>query len=758
MSYRYRIGMPLLVSSLLLSTNAVTAATQDRNTLSSPTGSFSIVLLPDTQNYAEKASYDVYNHQTQWIVDHAYDRNIQYVLHLGDMTQHDTQEQWQVVDQAHTILDQAGIGYTALSGNHDLYPSDDIHARESYFTRYFGPDRFAEKPGFGGSFSDSGENTYHFLEAGGLQFLLVNLEFLPRKDVVTWANQVISDHPRHRVIVSTHAYQDYNGEHLTGWANRYNTAGREGVDLWEELVARHSNIFMTVSGHIHGTSYRQRTGNGGNVVHEILTDFQSEPVMGDGTALGNGWLRLLTFHPTDNRIEVETLSVEDGNPRIFPGGNAQFFDDYNKIAAPSDQQHNRMDYVIDFDMTVVPEYRYTPGDTLYKDRHPHRTLRGDHRAPSVAAAANGITITAWEEDRDGDGYSQVFVRGFDEDGNALFPELAVSPWDSVPQRSPTVATDDEGNFVVAWVMDADGDGHGRIHYRVFRADGSPGFPALLPGILASGDSGRGHGRWKPGDYWNWLDGQQRRPAVGMNDKGRFTIAWEQKGDGIHVQSFLRNGLPRFTQRNVNSTPGRHQRPSLAMSNDGHFTVAWEHDTDGDGQSKIAVRGFTDRGREHFPETTVNQVVSGTQEKPVLAMDHRGRFVVAWQDDKDGNGYYQILARGFLSDGQEWLPEFTANSKASGQQLAPALAMGPEGNFTVLWEDDNDGNGYFQIYARTFRADGSEKTSDFTVNSDATGQQFEPVAAMAGNDRIVTAWEDDMDQDGEFGILQRNFDF
>ncbi len=58
----------------------------------------------------------------------------------------------------------------------------------------------------------------------------------------------------------------------------------------------------------------------------------------------------------------------------------------------------------------------------------------------------------------------------------------------------------------------------------------------------------------------------------------------------------------------------------------------------------------------------------------------------------------------------------------------------------------------------FSTDGSEKTSDFTVNSDATGQQFKPAVAMAGNDRIVTAWEDDMDQDGAFGILQRNFDF
>ena len=74
---------------------------------------------------------------------------------------------------------------------------------------------------------------------------------------------------------------------------------------------------MSVSGHVQGVSYRQRTGNNGNVVHEILNDFQNEPVLGNGHALGNGWLRILTFDPTQNQIRVESLTVEDGNCAIF---------------------------------------------------------------------------------------------------------------------------------------------------------------------------------------------------------------------------------------------------------------------------------------------------------------------------------------------------------------------------------------------------------------------------------------------------------
>jgi hypothetical protein len=108
----------------------------------------------------------------------------------------------------------------------------------------------------------------------------------------------------------------FDGDHTRACANDCNLEGREGIDLWEELLQRHSNIFLVVSGHVQGVSYRQRTGNNGNLVHEILTDFQNEPVRGTGTALGNGWLRVLTFDPALNRIGQDDID-ENGDFHIF---------------------------------------------------------------------------------------------------------------------------------------------------------------------------------------------------------------------------------------------------------------------------------------------------------------------------------------------------------------------------------------------------------------------------------------------------------
>lgn len=57
-----------------------------------------------------------------------------------------------------------------------------------------------------------------------------------------------------------------------------------------------------LSGHIHGTSRRTDLGAGGRLVNQILSNYQHE-ING-----GNGYLRILKFRPSLNRIEVSTYS------------------------------------------------------------------------------------------------------------------------------------------------------------------------------------------------------------------------------------------------------------------------------------------------------------------------------------------------------------------------------------------------------------------------------------------------------------------
>jgi hypothetical protein len=67
-------------------------------------GSFTVVALPDTQGYSMRVP-ETYIAQTKWIVEQKKRRNIANVLHLGDITNNNTHDQWQNAVAAMKLLD-----------------------------------------------------------------------------------------------------------------------------------------------------------------------------------------------------------------------------------------------------------------------------------------------------------------------------------------------------------------------------------------------------------------------------------------------------------------------------------------------------------------------------------------------------------------------------------------------------------------------------------------------------------------------------
>ena len=191
---------------------------------------------------------------------------------------------------------------------------------------------------------------------------------------------------------------------------------------------------------------------------------------------------------------------------------------------------------------------------------------------------------------------------------------------------------------------------------------------------------------------------------------------------IFARGFDPDGSERFPDMTVNTAgSGQQLWPDIAVADGGGFVVVWEDDQDKNGFYQIFARGFKPDGTESFTVMTVNTAGSGQQLLPAVAIDNEGGFVVVWEDDKDKNGYYQIFARGFHADGSERFPDMTVNTAGSGQQLWPEVAMAADGSFFVVWQDDKDKNGYYQIFARGFNANGSQRFADITVNKDASGQ-------------------------------------
>jgi len=259
--------------------------------------SFTVVLLPDTQNYAEKFP-QTYVAQTMWIRQQLRQDNIKFAIHLGDIVQNPTQKpEWENANRAMQIIDGV-VPYSMVPGNHDMV----VESRDStLYNQFFSPARFVDRKWYGGHMGQTNDNNYCFFEANGMKFMVLSLEFAPRDAALEWAADVVRRHPAHRVIVATHCYMCLNGRD-TDCAVANKIVGNCGEQMWQKLIRKHSNIFMVVSGHVLGIGLQISINDAGGQVIEMLTDYQGLPNGGDG------WLRSLRFVPRENKIHVTTYS------------------------------------------------------------------------------------------------------------------------------------------------------------------------------------------------------------------------------------------------------------------------------------------------------------------------------------------------------------------------------------------------------------------------------------------------------------------
>lgn len=78
-----------------------------------------------------------------WIAANQEALNLEYVIHTGDIVNiWDDFDQWEVADKAMKVLDDAGIPYGVLAGNHDVDQKDNNYT--NYYT-YFGDQRFEDR-------------------------------------------------------------------------------------------------------------------------------------------------------------------------------------------------------------------------------------------------------------------------------------------------------------------------------------------------------------------------------------------------------------------------------------------------------------------------------------------------------------------------------------------------------------------------------------------------------------------------------------
>ncbi len=108
--------------------------------------------------------------------------------------------------------------------------------------------------------------------------MILCMDYLPSKDVLEWANEVVKSHPNHNVILTTHAFLTAAGERLTKQTGFVKGAASDYPDdgIWTELVEKNNNIQMVLSGHISAKDIvrHKYTRKDGSKVETMLIDPQ----------------------------------------------------------------------------------------------------------------------------------------------------------------------------------------------------------------------------------------------------------------------------------------------------------------------------------------------------------------------------------------------------------------------------------------------------------------------------------------------------
>nr|WP_246287020.1 lamin tail domain-containing protein [Schumannella luteola] len=300
--------------------------------------------VTDTQ-YLSDAYPEVYAEELSWIADNAASRKIAFATHTGDLVQN-----WVDPDQSDVraraefarassiqgILDRAGVPNSVLPGNHDSKRGIDY----TLFDEFFGPDRYAAQPWYGGSIAP-GDNAanYSLISAGGADFLMLSLPYAYGEREIDWAERVVAAHPDRNVVVSTHEHLSPKLRDAPAQRSSSSRWVSRADELWDRVVAPNRNVIAVLSGHFHGIGQITTEDAGGLPGHdvvELLADYQEFRTHTGQRA--TGFQRLLQLDLASGTIAVDTFSTQLKATASYPYDYEQFLADNGSDASPSNDR------------------------------------------------------------------------------------------------------------------------------------------------------------------------------------------------------------------------------------------------------------------------------------------------------------------------------------------------------------------------------------------------------------------------------------
>jgi len=314
------------------------------------------------------------------------------------------------------------------------------------------------------------------------------------------------------------------------------------------------------------------------------------------------------------------------------------------------------------------------------------TTEGNQEEADVAMNDSGEFVVVWE----GPGVSEeeIFGRRYDANGSACSGEFQVNTYTDGRQLCPSVAMNNDGNFVVVWESE--------------NVAGQPVKRSICGRLYDSNGESLG-------SEFNVTDvcdiSRWRFADAAMREDGEFVAVWIRDSSlkSVWVRHFDANGTAAYDKKRVNDGFNFTSlcEPAIAMDDAGNYAIVWDGNSESYLQDDVYLRLYHNSHAPLHSQFRVNTSEAGRQCNPDVRRNGKGEFVAVWQSDTyDELRQTDISGRRFAAHGEYYVgepvpvgEEFQINRYAADEQERPAVGVFEGGGFAAVWDSEGqDGSG------------------------------------------------------------------
>ena len=309
-----------------------------------------------------------------------------------------------------------------------------------------------------------------------------------------------------------------------------------------------------------------------------------------------------------------------------------------------------------------------------------------------------------------------------------------------------IAAAKSGNFVVGWKDHAASSAtQHNVWYRLFDRSG-------VPRLNYAGSTNEARINNNQYQYYDHLALAMQR---GGGQDGHFVAAMANKDSStsdskIRVRPFSSSGNP--SAESTLQSSGEASVPGIATIDGGGYVVVWQEHDKTNNKWMIMAHMLDVMGKPSLSPTggispfkvTEFAYSALSEPMPAVAGGGNGGFMVVWRELTSGTGRGNLKATAFASKKENFkeLKSRVAVANLQTNQVNEFSMSRHINGYAVIWGDkvgykpDNEGT---CIRFRRFDYSGSPKEKEYTLNTEAPGNQEHPAVAMRDDGSLLAVW-------------------